>query len=185
MNVILTGYRGTGKTSVGKLLAVRLDRPFLDSDELIKASLGKGVREIVEERGWDFFRQVEKRVVAEISRSDGCVVALGGGAVLEGENVRNLKDKALFIWLTADAQTIVYRLNGDGKTREQRPSLTGKDPDEEIRFLLKEREPFYAKVANCRVDTSDRSIEEVAKEVFRILCERAQENPGEGKLHGG
>ena len=68
MNVILMGYRGTGKTSVGRLLAAKLERPFLDSDELIEASSGKSVREMVAERGWDYFRQEEKRIVAEISR---------------------------------------------------------------------------------------------------------------------
>ena len=169
MNVVLMGYRGTGKTSVGRLLADRLEKPFLDSDELIKASSGKSVRKMVAEKGWDFFRQEEKRIVAEISGNDGCVLALGGGAVLDEENVRNLKDKGFFIWLTAEAQTILERLSDDGKTLEQRPSLAGKDPDEETKFLLKAREPLYAKIADCRVDTSDRSIEEVADEVIRIL----------------
>ena len=97
---------------------------------------------------------------------------------MDEENVRNLKGKGFFIWLTAEAQTIVDRLNGDGKTREQRPPLAGKDPDEETRSLLKAREPLYARIADCRVDTSDRSIEEVAAEVFRILEERSEANFG-------
>ena len=129
MNVILIGYRGTGKTSVGRLLAAKLGRLFLDSDELIKSSSGKSVREMVAEKGWGYFRQEEKRVVARLAANDDCVVALGGGAVLDEENVRNLKPKGFFIWLTADAQLIVGRLNGDGKSFEQRPPLAGKDPD--------------------------------------------------------
>jgi len=171
VNVVLMGYRGTGKTSVGTLLAAKLEEPFLDSDEMVKASAGKSVREMVEEKGWGFFRSEEKRIIAEISGKDDCVVALGGGAVLDEENVRNLKERGLFIWLTAEAQTIVERLNGDGRTEEQRPSLTGKDPAEEIRSLLKERTPLYAKIADFRVDTSNRSIEEVAAEIFRILAQ--------------
>lgn len=184
MNVVLVGYRGTGKTSVGRILAAKLRKPFLDSDEMVKISAGKCVLEMVMERGWDFFRKEEKRIVAELSRRDECIVALGGGAVLDEENVRNLKDKGLFIWLTAEGQTIARRLNGDGKTREQRPPLTGKDPGEEIRSLLKIRGPVYEKIADCRIDTSNRSIEEVAVEVLRFLGERAQAGPGEGKRDG-
>ena len=185
MNIILIGYRGTGKTSVGKLLAVKLGGPFLDSDEMIRASLGKSVREIVAGEGWSSFRREEKRIIAGLSQNDGCVIALGGGAVLDEENVRNLKGKGLFIWLMAEAQIIAGRLNGDGKNREQRPSLTGKDPDEEIKFSLKERAPLYARIADCRVETSGRSIEEVAEEVFGILGETVQAYPGRGKRHGG
>ncbi len=185
MNLILIGYRGTGKTSVGRLLAAKLGRSFLDSDELVKISSGKTVREMVAEKGWGYFRQEEKRVVAELAAKDDCVVALGGGAVLDEENVRKIKSKGFLIWLTADAQTIVGRLNGDGKSFEQRPPLAGKDPDEETRSLLKAREPLYAKIADCRVDTSDRSIEEMAAEVLRILGERPERNPDKGKQHGG
>ena len=94
------------------------------------------------------------------------------------------RERGLFIWLTAEAQTIAKRLSGDGQTREQRPSLTGKDPDEEIRSLLKIREPFYAKIADYRIETSDRSVEEVAAEVLRFLGERAQKHSGEGKQDG-
>jgi shikimate kinase len=184
VNVVLMGYRGTGKTSVGRLLAIKLERPFFDSDELVKVSSGESVREMVAGKGWDFFRRVEKQIVAELSGKDGCIVALGGGAVLDEENVRNLKERGVFIWLEAEAQTIAERLNGDGKTGEQRPSLTGKDPDEEIRALLKTREPLYAKIADCRVDTSDRNVEEVAAEIFRILCERAQADFEGGKRDG-
>ena len=174
MNVILMGYRGTGKSSVGRLLAAKLKRTFFDSDELIKISSGKSVREMVAEKGWDFFRQEEKGIIAELSGKDDCVVALGGGAVLDDENVRKLKDKGFFIWLTAEAQTILERLRRDGETFAQRPPLAGKDPDEETRPLLKAREPLYAKIADCRVDTSDRTIEEIAAEVIRILGGEAE-----------
>lgn len=180
MNVILMGYRGTGKTSVGRLLAAKLERPFLDSDELVKASSGRSVREMVAERGWNFFRREERRVVADLSERDGCVLALGGGAVLDEQNVRTLKEKGFFIWLTAEAPTILKRLSGDGKTREQRPSLEGRDLNEETRSLLKAREPLYARIADCRVDTSERSIEEVAAEVFRILAGRSEAHFGKG-----
>jgi shikimate kinase len=185
MNLVLVGYRGTGKTSVGRLLAAELHRPFLDSDERVKAAAGKSVQEMVAEKGWDFFRREEKRIIAELSGEDGCVVALGGGAVMEEENVRNLRERGLFIWLTAGAETIAGRLNRDAGNREQRPSLTGKDPDEEIKSLLKAREPFYAKIADCRIDTSERSIAEVAAEVLRFLDKGAKADRRRGKQNGG
>ena len=184
MNMVLMGYRGTGKTSVGRLLAARLKKPFLDSDEMIEVSSGKSVREMVAEKGWDLFRREEKRIVAELSRKDDCIVALGGGAVLDEENVRNLRANGFFIWLTAEAETILARLRNDGQTPGQRPSLTGQDPDEETRSLLKTREPLYAKVADCRVETSDRTVEEVAAEVLRILAEMPEINPEMRKQYG-
>jgi shikimate kinase len=181
MNWILTGYRGTGKTSVGRLLAAKRAVPFFDSDEMIEAAAGKTIRALVAEKGWDFFRREERRVVAELSAKDNCILALGGGAVLDGENVRKLRGRGFWVWLTADAQTIAGRLQGDAGTGERRPSLTGKNPKAEIRYLLKEREPAYAGIADCRVDTSGRSVAEVAAEVVRILDEMAEENPGKGK----
>jgi shikimate kinase len=179
------GYRCTGKTSVGRLLAAKLQRPFLDSDELIKISSGKSVREMVEEKGWDLFRQEERRVVAELSEKDGCIIALGGGAVVDEENVRKLKTKGFFIWLTADVSAILERMIADRTSLEQRPSLSGDELKEETKSLLKMREPLYAKTANCRVDTSSRNAEEIAEEIAGIIPEPAGTNLQRRKQHGG
>ncbi len=169
MNVILMGYRCTGKTSVGRLLAVKLKMPFYDTDELIKASSGKSVSEMVEEGGWHFFRREEKRVVSELSEKDGSIIALGGGAVLDDENVHHLKPRGFFIWLAADAGIILERMIADGKSHEQRPSLSGKDLKEETDSLLATREPFYRRIADRIVDTSGRSVEGIAEELCWII----------------
>ena len=185
MNVILIGYRGTGKTSVGRLLAAKLGRPFLDSDELVKVSSGKTVREMVAEKGWGFFARKRSGLWPNSPQMTIASSPSAGARFWMKRMFGISNPKGFLIWLTAEAQTIVDRLNGDGKSFEQRPPLAGKDPDEETRSLLKAREPLYAKIADCRVDTSDRSIEEMAAEVLRILGERPERNPDKGKQRGG
>ncbi len=109
-NVVLTGYRCTGKTSVGRGLAARLRRPFFDTDDLVRERTGMSVRRIVAEQGWASFRAVEKAAIADLASVQGAVVALGGGAVLDPENVAAVKANGRVVWLVADAQTIVARM---------------------------------------------------------------------------
>ena len=184
MNIVLLGYRCTGKTSVGRILADKLRRPFFDTDEMIQTSTGKTVREMVEDGGWAVFRREERRVVQDVAARDGSVIALGGGAVLERENVRNLSRSGFFVWLTADARTIEERLSGDGKNPDQRPPLSGVAPDEETESLLKIREPFYAKISDLRVDTSDRKTEEITEEILAALQGTAEFDPKRRRAHG-
>jgi shikimate kinase len=175
MNLVLMGYRCTGKTSVGRILASRLKKPFYDTDELIQASSGKSVREMVEEGGWPFFRREEKQVIAGLSEKDESVIALGGGAVLAEENLRHLKGKGFFIWLKADAETIVKRMADDRKSLAQRPPFSGENLKEETDSSLPSRESIYQRIADRIVDTSGRSIERVAEEVGRIIGEMTKE----------
>lgn len=170
MNIILIGYRAAGKTSVGRSLAYRLGVPFHDTDEIVVQNTGKTVRELVDKGGWSRFRQEEKSAVAGLSGSSRCVVALGGGAVLDEENVKRLSQKGLFIWLRADARTIVRRMREDRNSGEQRPSLSGKGTDEEVRAMLRSREEVYRKTAVFTVETKGRSIDEVAEEVLRMIA---------------
>jgi shikimate kinase len=178
------GYRCTGKTSAGRLLAAKLQRPFFDTDELIRTYSGKTVQELVEEGGWDLFRREEKRVVIDLSSRDGCVIGLGGGAVLDGENMRSLRLKGFFVWLTAEARAIRKRMIGDEKSFEQRPPLSGESLEEEIRSLLKKREPLYMKIADCRIDTTNRSIEGVTEEILRIIRKTAGTEYEKRKQYG-
>jgi shikimate kinase len=184
VNIILMGYRCTGKTSVGRLLAAKLQRPFFDTDELIKKNTGKSVREMVEQKGWGSFRQEEKRLVGNLAGKDGSVIALGGGAVLEEENVGNLQTKGFFIWLTANVHAIRERMIGDGKSPDQRPPLSGADGPEETQALLRIREPLYAKIADCRVDTSNRNVEEVAEVILGIVGKTAEFHSRKRKTDG-
>ncbi len=166
MNIILMGYRGCGKTAVGRIVAEKLKRPFFDTDALIQARSGKTIREIVADGGWEAFRTLERSAVEELAGRKGCVIALGGGAVLDQQNVKELKRNGFFLWLTADGATIAGRLRNDGVSNEQRPSLSGTDSDAEIDLLLREREPVYRLVADRVIDTTGRSVDEVASEIM-------------------
>ncbi len=143
MNIILIGYRCSGKTSVGKQLAEKMKVPFYDTDALIVKRIGKTIKEWVEEKGWESFRQEEKAVIQEISSLDLAVIALGGGAVLDPENRELIKRNGMIFWLTADVQTIIERMNADPNNKDMRPHLSEKDWESEIQATLAERFPIY------------------------------------------
>ena len=169
MNFILIGCRASGKTSVGRRLAGLLGRPFYDTDALIRQRTGMTVKEMVAAGGWLSFREAEKAAVAGLAGEEGAVIALGGGAVLDPANVEALKPRGFFIWLQAGQEAIRDRLAGDGATAEQRPPLppAGNADDEEI---LRQRRPIYAALAGLTIDTTGRSIEEVAGEIVRAIA---------------
>jgi shikimate kinase len=169
MNIIFTGYRCTGKTSAGRRLAALLGRDFYDADELIIRRAGRSIEQIVAEGGWPAFRELERAVIAELSGKDHCVIAPGGGAILDERNVEHLKIKGFFVWLVADSATIAQRLNKDQTGGAPRPSLTGKPVATEIQEILAQREPIYRRIADLVVDTSHRTVEEVADTALQRL----------------
>jgi shikimate kinase len=147
-------------------VAGKLQRPFFDTDAMIQKRLGKTIREIVADGGWEAFRVLERSAVDELAGREGCIIALGGGAVLYEQNVKALKRNGFFLWLTADGATIAGRLKNDGVSDAQRPSLSGTDTVAEIEILLREREPVYRLVADRVIDTIGRSVDEVAAEIM-------------------
>jgi shikimate kinase len=174
MNIVLIGYRGTGKTSVGMALAEKLGRDFYDADEYIEKKAGTSISDMVDQEGWAFFRAKEKEAIAELSALDGCVIAAGGGAVLDPENVAHMKKSGVVVLLEAAAETVFERMRGDEKTEQQRPSLTGKDPYEEIEEVLAFRRPLYIKAMDFSVDTTSRIIDEVLEEIVQRLQEQIE-----------
>ncbi len=170
MNLILIGYRASGKTSVGQMLSGLLQRPFYDTDALVREQTGKTVREIVLEGGWPAFRQAEKAAVSGLAGIDGAVIALGGGAVLDAANVEALKNRGFFIWLRAEGDTIQERLIKDEASAEQRPPLSAPSnrSDKEI---LAQRLPVYRAAADHVVDTTGLSIKTVAEEILLLARE--------------
>jgi shikimate kinase len=169
MNIIFTGYRCTGKTSAGRRLAQLLGCAFYDADDLIIKTAGRSVEQIVAEKGWPAFREVERAVILELSGKDNCVIAPGGGAVLDERNVEALKKNGLFIWLVADTATIVRRLKKDQAGGAPRPSLSGKPVEVEVQEILTQREPIYRRIADMTVDTSALAVEEVVESIARKL----------------
>jgi shikimate kinase len=172
MNIVLIGYRGAGKSTVGRRVAELTQKEFVDTDDLLEERQGAGISEIVESLGWDHFRAVEKRIVEEISRGDGLVIAAGGGVVLDPVNVISLKKNGLIIWLKADRQVLYRRMDLDPRTKASRPTLTGKGPLEELEEIMAYREPFYEQAADIQFDTADLGVEEVAESILLIIGNR-------------
>jgi len=156
MNIALVGFRGTGKTSVAKLLAKKLDKNLISTDDEIEKKTKIKISKFVEKYGWDKFRDIESDVIESISDFDECVFDTGGGIVMRNENIINLKRNALIVLLTADIKTITSRIKNSN-----RPALTKKGNFiDEVKDVLQERETRYKKAADYTIDTSRLSPEE-------------------------
>ena len=166
MNIILIGYRGTGKTAVGKAVSKRLGRPFYDVDEFLEEKIGRTISDMVATEGWPFFRAREKEVIKEISAIEDCVIATGGGAVMDKDNVACLSNHGLFVLLKADIPTMIQRIQGDASSRQQRPDLLDGGIYEETETMIRQRMPVYEEVADISVDTTNLTIEEVVKKII-------------------
>ncbi len=154
----------TGKSVVGRRLARRLQRRFVDLDQAIEAKEGMAVAAIFSGRGEKYFRAVEKQLLRQLLEKDGQVIATGGGAILDEDNLRLLKEKALLVCLTAGPETLLKRTGG-GKDR---PLLEGEDRRQRIEELLKLRGKKYAQ-AHISIETEDRTVEEVVKEIVAAI----------------
>jgi len=169
MNLILIGYRGTGKSTVARLLAARLDWPCVDSDVEAEREAGATIAEIFAREGEAGFRQREAAVVARLLQSDRCIISLGGGAVLREETRQRLTHARHVVWLSASAETIHARIAADPATPSTRPNLTPSGGFEEIRDLLRQREAMYRQCAQCTVDTENKLPAAIAEEIVERL----------------
>ncbi len=169
MNLVLIGYRGSGKSAVGRRLASYLGLKFVDIDDLIEEGQGAPISDIVKSHGWGHFRKVERNTIEEISKEDRIIVAPGGGAVLDTDNVKALRKNGFIIWLQADKQTLLKRLNQDPGTNTRRPTLTGKGTSEELKEVLSLREPIYRRVSDIQIDTSTLDVDSVVERVLAIV----------------
>ncbi len=169
MNLLLIGYRGTGKSIVARLLAARLGWRKLDCDAEIERIAGQSIADIFAQRGEVAFRELEHRVLASLVHYRGMVVATGGGVVLRADNRRLLKQMGRVVWLAADAQTIQRRLQSDQLTQQRRPNLTSAGGLAEIVQLLQTRQPLYRAAADWQVDTAGKTPGQVAEEVYASI----------------
>nr|NIR15922.1 shikimate kinase [Desulfobacterales bacterium] len=124
MNIVLIGYRCSGKTVVGKTLARELGKEFLDTDALIEENAGRTIERMISTKGWDHFRETEKRLVEEVSRRNNLVIATGGGIVMDEENVKNLKQNGWIVWLKGKPDVLRERMAKEQGSGKVRPSLT-------------------------------------------------------------
>jgi len=163
MTVILTGFMGTGKTTVGRQLARRLGKQFVDTDQQIEELEGRSIADIFATDGETAFRAVERRVVAEAVSKDA-VVATGGGAILDGTNLDHMRDAGPIICLTAATDVILERT----ATNSDRPLLNSNERRQRIEALLRDRASAYAH-ADFVVDTSHRSVASVLDDIVEFL----------------
>jgi len=166
MNIVLIGYRGTGKSAVGRLLAARLGRELVSTDAEIVKRAQRAIPEIVAQQGWDYFRDLESDICQELSGRDHLVIDTGGGAILRPQNIEALKKNGTAFWLTASVETIVKRIGSDN----QRPSLTGtKSFVDEIQEVLQERMPKYQAAADHVIETDNRSINQLVETMLTLV----------------
>jgi shikimate kinase len=169
VNLYLVGYRCTGKTSVGRLLAEAMDWTFVDMDHELVTEAGMPIEEMVESRGWKYFREREGKLLQRLSQATKQVISTGGGVVTNPGNNAIMRDSGKVVWLHASPDTIAARLEADKSTAGQRPPLYGDDSVVEIEEVLAERLPLYDDVMHLQVETDDLSLEEVAKSILRWL----------------
>jgi len=173
MNIYLIGYRCTGKTSVGRMLAKKLDWRFVDTDQYIVEKAGMPVSRIVADRGWACFRKKEKQALAEINSYERLVIATGGGIILDPDNRGLLKDKHNFVvWLQAGPETITNRMENDAQTEALRPALTEASLVREIDETLAERMPYYESTADITVNTDPLSVIKICDHILEALRKR-------------
>lgn len=168
--VVLTGFMGTGKTSVGVRLAARLARPFVDTDDLVEKGEGRSVAAIFAAEGEAYFRAAERRAVARAVAVPGAVVATGGGAIADPENLQRLRAAAPIVCLTARPEVILARI---GAQTGVRPLLEGADPVGRIAALLAARAAAYAR-ADLAVDTSDSAVDDTVDQIESFLRARSR-----------
>jgi shikimate kinase len=172
VNLALIGFMGTGKTSVGRLVAEQLHFDYLDTDEMIQSATGKTIAEIFKADGENKFRALEGKVIEEISARTKTVIATGGGLPTNPKNLASLKTHALVVCLWASPEKIWERV----KNQTHRPLLHDENPQAKIRELLAAREPFY-KQADVLLNTELRSVREVAQQIvhqFRLATSSRQ-----------
>ena len=163
-NIVLTGFMGTGKTEVGKLVAQKLGYKLIDVDSEIVKEQKMEITEIFKECGEPGFRKIESDVIRRLSDMDKVIISAGGGAVLRQENMDNFRKKGVIVCLTASPETILKRTSNDST----RPLLQVDDPMKKIKELLELRKPYYEK-ADIMIDTEGKTPLQVAEEIIESV----------------
>jgi shikimate kinase len=167
MNIVLTGFMGTGKTAVGRRLAEQLHLQFVDVDATVVKRAGRPIHEIFAAKGEAAFRELESAVIAEVASGDKTVIATGGGALINPKNREHLQRQGILVCLTARVGTLLDRLKDD----VTRPLLAGENLSERLERLMKERQTVYD-LCQVQVATDDKTIAEVAEEIIQKISPR-------------
>lgn len=166
-NIVLIGFMGAGKTTLGEVLAKKLRVPFVDTDQLIEQEQQRAISCIFEEEGEAAFRKMETETLRKLSDGKKCVISVGGGLPVQPQNHELLKQLGITVYLKAQKETLVKRLQGD----TTRPLLQGGDLLEKIETLMNQREDVYEQVADLILQTDNKQLEEVLEELIRGLTD--------------
>ncbi len=167
MNIVLIGMRGSGKSTVGRLLADMLGYAFFDTDSLIEKRVGVSLGDFVNEEGWDAFRRHEAEVIVQVAENKKAVIATGGGVVMNNESVTRLKINGFLVLLYAPVERLMERLQGE---KEERPYLTdAKTFEEDVLRTWKEREAQYRAVADAVVDVSGKAPHAIVRNIIILF----------------
>ncbi|MDQ6984333.1 MAG: shikimate kinase [Ghiorsea sp.] len=168
MSIVLVGLMGSGKSTIGKLLASRLFLSFMDLDEMIVQAQGKSIPQIFEDDGEQTFRKMESEALqAALSQEKGSIIATGGGAVLSKKNRDMMQQAVQVVWLDARHDVLAARITGDAN----RPLLHDVDPLEKIKALTAERNPLYAEVSDLCIDTGEMNTKEAVDTIADFMSE--------------
>lgn len=173
-SIVLVGMMGVGKSSIGRRLAARLAIPFVDADSEIEKAAGMSIADIFARHGEADFRGGEARVIARLLEGGPQVLATGGGAFMNPNTRDNIKAKGVSIWLRADIDVLLRRIN---KRKNERPLLQTDDPEETLRTLLAQREPTYAQ-ADLTVQSRDVSHDNIVADIMTALASFLETTPG-------
>ncbi len=165
--IFLVGYRCSGKSTVGPMIASRLGWSYVDADLLLEERIGKSIARMFAEDGELAFRDQESQLLDELSKRESTVISTGGGSVLREQNRRIMRERGLVVWLNASAPLIWERMQADPATLQRRPNLTAKGDLNEVEELLKIREPLYREAAHATFD-SDQSPERLADDIVHL-----------------
>jgi shikimate kinase len=164
MNIILIGFRACGKSTISKALAKEINYKYFSTDAEIKRMHTKTISLIVEEKGWDYFRECESKIVMNLKELENHVIDTGGGCILSQENRDNLKKAGSIVYVRANQADILKRL----QFGKDRPKLTNKtEMKEEIKTLMKERREKYLSIADFIINTSGHSFEECTQAIIK------------------
>ncbi|MBC7959893.1 MAG: shikimate kinase [Vallitaleaceae bacterium] len=164
-NIVLIGFMGSGKTTIGTLLAEKLGVTFTDMDNEIVNIEQHSVKEIFEYQGEQYFRDLESKLIVDLLQVNNQVISTGGGVVLRQENIDNLKKIGIVVFLHAEGDQIYEHIKGD----RTRPLLNGDDVQEQIKTLLEQRDPKYLSAANIIIQTTGKSIDNIVDEIITLL----------------
>jgi shikimate kinase len=165
LNIALIGFRATGKSTVGQILARSLNRSFIDMDRRLIQDAGLDITAWVSRNGWTSFRRAESGLLEILRLQKNLVLATGGGIVVDPVNREALRKDFFTVWLKATSHTIFSRLNSDPDSCRTRPALSALPLEEEVLKILCEREPLYTESADLVVDTDSKTVSQISREI--------------------